>query len=450
MNKNIAIFIFALVAVVVIIILSLLYSEWNTEPERIELKERPIKTESVKSKPEPIKTTEPKINPPLIEKTPDKIDTPIVEGIKARSAIISQKDELYTDELVLDRDKVISADPIPARPKQPFIKWVLNFSGSVAGAILAKDNKLYFGTYDFQVFILDASTGNLISQTKTISQPINSTRLYKDMFLVPQRNGQVTAFSIIDGKEKWNHRSAVDKSKAEIDFSISGIAVYGSKFYVSKHWGNLYIVNADTGVMNQDVGVSYESRINLPAIKTEGGVLFSNVAGELHCFKDDGTENWHYTIPKGYPLSTHLVGNTLFIATTEKELIALNLKDRSIIWTKELAGFGYDSMTFINNVLFIQAKNIYAFEPAQGKILWQIQSTSDEGFCRGASIITNDNIYAIEQSGRLVCAGLNDGAVTKEFNLKEIIRSPITFDGELLYIPTTQKKIYAVDVKGLK
>ena len=197
-------------------------------------------------------------------------------------------------------------------------------------------------------------------------------------------------------------------------------------------------------------GVTYESRINLPALKTNDSILFSNVAGEIHCFKDDGSENWHYTLPKGYALSMCLVNNTVFIAITEKELIALNLKDRTIIWTKELVGYAFDSMTFVNNVLFVQAKNIYAFEPAQGKILWQIQSTSDEGFCRGASIITNDSVYAIEQNGRLVCAGLNDGAVTKEFNLKEIVRSPITFDGELLYIPTTQKKIYAVDVKGLK
>ena len=97
-----------------------------------------------------------------------------------------------------------------------------------------------------------------------------------------------------------------------------------------------------------------------------------------------------------------LVDNTLFIATTEKELIAINLKDRSIIWTKELVGFGFDSMTYFKSVLFIQTKNIYAFEPSIGKFLWQIQAKSEEGFCRGAPIVTNDNLYAIEQNGCLV------------------------------------------------
>lgn len=98
----------------------------------------------------------------------------------------------------------------------------------------------------------------------------------------------------------------------------------------------------------------------------------------------------------------------------------------------------------------MQAKNIYAFEPSIGKILLQIQAKSEEGFCRGAPIVTNDNLYAIEQSGRLISAELKDGSVTKEFDFKEVVRSPLTLEGDLLFIPTTQKRIYAVDVKGLK
>ena len=318
------------------------------------------------------------------------------------------------------------------------------------GRRASNDKKLHFGTYDYQVFTLNAETGEVLSQAKTVSQPINSSRIYKDLFLVPQRNGQVTAYSTIDGKEKWNHRSAVDKDHAEIDLSISGIITFGNKFYVSKHWGNLYIVNADPGILEQDVGVTYESRINLPAIKTEDSILFSNIAGELHCFKDDGKENWKYTIPKGYPLAMCLSGETLFILSTEKELFALNLKDRAIKWSKEIAGIGYDSITINNDLLYLQAKDIYAINPTDGKILWQIKAKSEEGFCRGAPVISNGILYATEQNGRLVSAISNSGVITKEFDFKEIIRSPITFDNELLFIPTTKMRIYAVDTKAFK
>lgn len=428
----------------------MLISKPKLSTNEIVTKEKSNNSESVTSKKEISKPNESKVNPPLIEKAPDLNETPIVEGVKSRNTALTQKDELFIDELVVDREKVSSIAPVPIRPKQHFTRWVIQFSGSVAGGIAIKDKKLFFGTFDYQAFMLNAETGEVLSQIKTISQPINTTKIYKDLFLVPQRNGQVSAYSTIDAKEKWNHRSAVDKSKEEIDFSISGINVFGNKFYVSKHWGNLYIVNAETGVLELDVGVTYESRINLPALKTNDGVLFSNVAGEIHCFKDDGSENWHYTLPKGYALAMSLVNNTLFIATTEKELIALNINDRSIFWSKELAGFAFDSMAFINNVLFVQAKNLYAFEPDKGKLLWLIVGTSNEGFCRGAPIVTNEHLYSAEQSGRLIKAGLNDGMVLKEFQFKEMIRSPLTLEGDLLYIPTTQKRIYAVDVRGLK
>ncbi len=389
-------------------------------------------------------------NLPLAPISTSTIEAKLENGIKARNTTVTLKDELYTDEFVLHKEESISIEPTPIRPKQSFVKWVLQFSGSVAGGIVASDEKLFFGTYDNQAFIVEAKTGALLSRTTTISQPVSSTIAHKGLFLIPQRNGQVTAYSMLDGKEKWNHRSAVDKPTTEIDLSISCIAVYDNKFYVSKFWGNLYIGNADSGILEQDVGVTYESRINLPAIKTNDGILFCNVAGELHCFKDDGKENWHYTIPKGYLLSMHLFKNTLFLATTEKELMALDLNDRKIIWVKELAGYAFDSITSTNDILYIQAKDIYAIDPKTSKTLWQISSKSSEGFCRGPITFSENTLFATEQNGRLISANLNTGTQFKDFDFKETIRNPLKIAEDLLFLSTTSKRIYAVEISKLK
>jgi outer membrane protein assembly factor BamB len=170
----------------------------------------------------------------------------------------------------------------------------------------------------------------------------------------------------------------------------------------------------------------------------------------LHCFKDDGSENWNFTIPNGYPLAMYLSNDTLFIATTEKELIALNLKNRTIKWTKELAGFGYDSITINNNVLYVQAKNLYAINSIDGKILWQINSKSEEGFCRGAPVVSNGIIYATEQNGRLISGNLNDGAILKEFYFGEIIRCAIILENNVICLATIKKKVYAIDTTLFK
>jgi len=442
-----------LVAVVLGVVVIFLNSVLKNEVKDTSTQDKAQTSESIKPATETKSTTE-AIKENIVQVASPAV-APIIEakiedGIKERKTSVTLKDELYTEEFVLNREESVSIEPTPMRPKQTFIKWVMQFSGSVAGSIAANDEKLFFGTYDNQAFILESKTGSVIARNATISQPVSSTLAYNSLFLVPQRNGQVTAYSMIDGKEIWNHRSVVDKPTTEIDLSISCIAVYGNNFYVSKFWGNLYIASADTGVLNQEVGVSYESRINLPAVKLDDGILFCNVAGELHCFNDEGKEKWNYTIPKGYPLSLHLIKDILFIATTEKELIALNMKDRSILWSKELAGYAFDSITSASGVLYIQAKDIYAIDPNTSKTLWQISSKSPEGFCRGPIAFAENTLFATEQTGRLINANLPNGNLIKEFDFKETIRNPLTLSGDTLLISTTQKRIYAVNTNKFK
>ena len=305
---------------------------------------------------------------------------------------------------------------------------------------------MYFGTYDYQAFAVNAANGEILFRVKTISQPVSTTHIAGDLFLVPQRNGQVTAFQINNGTLKWNHRSVVEKLEEKIDLSISGISIFGKNFYISKHWGNLYIANVDTGILVKDAGVTYESRINLPAIKTESGVLFSNVAGEIHCFKDSTEEDWDYTLPKGYATALYKQEQTLYIATTENELIALDLKTRTPKWMRNISGYAFDSIIIEREILFIQAKDLFALNPKTGDLIWRIPSKSEQGFCRGKPIILEDIIIAIEQNGRIIKAQITDGIIQREFPLNETIRSPLSANKSLIFIPTTQKRIYALDV----
>ena len=80
------------------------------------------------------------VNPASPKEEKQLNDTPIENGVKARHAPITIKSELYTDEFVLHREESISIDPTPIRPKEPFIRWVLQFSGSVAGSILSNED----------------------------------------------------------------------------------------------------------------------------------------------------------------------------------------------------------------------------------------------------------------------------------------------------------------------
>ena len=118
-----------LLTIIVSIIAFLFLSHLETTEEEDEPKENIIKQEN---KPEKIiskkKSEKPLTTIPSALPTETKpIEAPIVEGRKERQTILTQKDELYTDELVLDREKVSFSDPIPdyfATPKAQFLDTI--------------------------------------------------------------------------------------------------------------------------------------------------------------------------------------------------------------------------------------------------------------------------------------------------------------------------------------
>lgn len=413
-----------------------------TEPNQTTQKE----PETTKAKLEPTKKTSALDREDNEQKNTDPTKpAEIIKGIKERPSAVLEKDEYYLTEYRVQKP-TNRVDPIKLTPASTEIAWAYQFDGSVSGVPAIKDDVIYFGCYDFQAFAIDLNTGEIVQKQKLFSQPIGSTEIYKDTYIVPQRNGTIQCFVMRNGNNVWNHRSAVHIKPGTIDVSVAGIKVHNDDIWISKHWGNLYIINANTGVMQADPGVTYESRINTLAVPFQKSLIYPNVAGELICYDITGTkQQWIHTIDSGYMLSLHSDNKSLYFNTTEKECISFNPNNQKVNWKTKIEGFGYNSIIEKDGVLYLAAKDIYALNKDTGEQLWVYKTDSKNGFNRPMQV-TDNLLYATTEEGQLVQLNRKDGTLAKSFNLNEPIKNGLLAHKGRVYVSTTNKKLYAVQV----
>ncbi|PCJ53564.1 MAG: hypothetical protein COA79_22645 [Planctomycetota bacterium] len=304
---------------------------------------------------------------------------------------------------------------------------------------------IYVATNGYQVHNLKTRNGNILFSSPIVSQPIGANLfVHENKLIVAQRNGAVDAIDLKSGKQLWHHRSAVDKKGNPLDVSISGISINNKSFFVSKHWGNVYIGSLKTGATTETPGVTYESRIQLSSVFYNNSMIFTNVAGELHTFDIEGSKKeWMHVFEKGYLLSLIENNGSLYGINNLKELIRFDLVTKAIKWKKPLLDVGYQSLIIDEDVIYIGAGNLYAVNKNDGKIIWQKEKESEEGFKRPLTLI-DKTIYCTETNGLIYSINKIDGNVIKKWNIKEPIWSGINYNKGLIFVPTIKKRLYTI------
>jgi outer membrane protein assembly factor BamB len=135
------------------------------------------------------------------------------------------------------------------------------------------------------------------------------------------------------------------------------------------------------------------------APKAQDGLLISGFAnGEIVAFNEDtGKISWRQLVAE--PSGTFavermvdivadpvIVDNTIYVATYQGKIAALNLHNGRILWTKDASTFSGLAVT--NNMVIISDANDYvtAFDRATGAQLWQQKSLEYRGLTAPATI----------------------------------------------------------------
>lgn len=286
------------------------------------------------------------------------------------------------------------------------LKWRLRIpNGAEPSATLIKD-RLFVGASDGNFYSLAASTGQVQWTFATKAENLSSPLLEDGVIYFLAGNNVFYALDAATGRQLWLY-SRQDTSQ----FSIRGgsqAAFKNGNLYVGFSDGSLVSLNAKTGAVLWELQLNRNKRFRdvdaTPVI--DGGQLY--VAGyddRLYCVSlDKGEVIWR--VDGGSYSGVTLLGDKLFVPTTNGEIWALKRSNGEKIWSYKIKeGIGTQIKSYKGTLVFGESQGFLRFlDPNSGAALGGMEPGRgilsapqiDETQNRVYFISGEANLYAIQ------------------------------------------------------
>ncbi len=321
----------------------------------------------------------------------------------------------------------VSASTPPATLK---LLWTYDAGDIIDSSAAIADGVVYVGGGDGDLIALDLAsgalrwkyaTGNLIGESSPAVGP--------DAVYIGDLGGILHAVSTRDGKALWTF-----KTTSEIKSSPVVVPGENAVVLIGSYDGHLYALDARTGRLRWKVLTKGQVHAT-PAV--QDGLAF--VAGCDAVFRAiriaDGREA--YQIESGaYTASSPVLdGDRAYFGTFNYEVLALDLKRRTVLWRYSQADtqFPYYSSAALSNgrvILGGRDKIVHAIDTATGKAAWTFATRARVD---SSPVVAGGRVYVGSSDGRLYVLDAASGEKISEFDTgAAITASPAVAGGRVV------------------
>ncbi len=373
--------------------------------------------------------------------------TPELEAVVAK-ALEYEADHRYTsvDELKRDLQKVLR---LSGHPSTPFVRsrvspreeisplWSFDCEDEVRSSPLVVENTVYVGSYDNNLYSLDAETGKERWRYATDGGIVSSPCLWnkvvfvgsEDQFLyaVYTRTGRIVWTCPTGGKIRSSPRQEYDhiffgsddhqlyavgaKSGQEL-WRFDGGApircspvISGELIVVGSDNGNVYALDVQSGELKwrYQTGRPVQSS---PAVGE--GIVYVG-SEDFHLYALDlanGWAIWRY-LTKGRVISSPLiVKDVVYFGSTDHHLYALDARTGGLIWKHAAQGAIVSSPELAQGAIYFGSadQHIYSLDAKTGDLRWRFRTggvvTASPAIAKAIVYIgsTDHTIYALPAS----------------------------------------------------
>ncbi|NVK87032.1 MAG: outer membrane protein assembly factor BamB [Gammaproteobacteria bacterium] len=339
-----------------------------------------------------------------------------------------------------DEDEVLP-NPIPSVPETK-VRYSEAWSVSVGDGIQDEFLKLEPASGYGKIFLADASgsvtaldpkTGKRIWQTKLAERVSAGVTVSSRMALVGTREGQVIALDVESGEELW--QSQVSSEIIATPAAADGFVV------VNTVDGKIFALDGQTGEQKWFYDRSLPSltlRGTSSPVIALGAAIAGFANGKVGVFiLESGQLAWErqVTAPSGRSDLERLVdvdaqpivfGSTLYAASFNGNMVALDLRSGEAMWSRELSSF--QNIEVDNQTLLVTQDNGYitSLNRNNGALLW----TQKALFLRQATSPTafGDHIVVGDMGGYLHMFDKSDGQIIGQININSSINYTDCYD----------------------
>ncbi len=278
--------------------------------------------------------------------------------------------------------------------------WAWNFSTEFPTKIdsspAPSNDVVYFGASNKIFYALDAGNGSLIWSRRLGGEVwTSSPAVSQDNVFVGAHDGYMYALSAQNGSIKWKF-----KTGGPID---SSPLVYNSVLYFGSSDKNLYALNATSGEKLWSFQTGDAIHSSSPAL-FKGAVYIGSYDKNVYAIHaGNGTLKWKFATG-GWIDSSPAVSdvNVLYIGSTDRKVYALSALTGDLLWnftTNEIV-FSSPICDAGTKLVFVGSDdtNIYALDGLRGEAVWNY-STGD--WVLGKPAFSNGVLYVASRDSRL-------------------------------------------------
>jgi outer membrane protein assembly factor BamB len=314
------------------------------------------------------------------------------------------------------------------------VKWAFTAGGAIVTSPAVVDGVVYIASLDGHLYAVDQETGQEKWNFKS-SRPIASSPAvdHGTLYFVSSV-GALVAIETATGKPKW-----VFAAEYERKFEAKGLHGYPSPA--------------------QTIPDAWDIFTSSPAV-AGGKVFFGSGDGNVYAV-DAGTGllQWKFATKDVVHASPAVAGTTVYVGSWDSWLYAIDAETGQERWSfksgedpavHNQVGF-QSSPAVVDGTVYVGCRDahVYALDAATGRKKWDYPTS--KSWVIGTPAVANGSVYVgTSDSARFMALDAKTGRLRFNFDAKAYIFSSAAVAGDLVYVGDHNGKLYALDAKSGK
>ncbi len=325
--------------------------------------------------------------------------------------------------------------PQVAQVKPAGIKplWTFKTEDEVRGTPVISQGVLYVGSYDNNLYALNAADGKFQWKYPTeggiVSRPVVlDGNIYfgsedKNLYVVSARSGKVVWTYYTNGPVRSSPRIAE------------------GHIFIGSDDNYLHAINLTTGRQAWRFESSDPIR-STPFVQNEF-VYVGSESGDLYAVDFRGVLKWRFHAKRAITSSVTGTPQALYFSSVDGTLYALDPRNGWVLWRFRLGKASISSPCLADDLVFVGAADgfLYAVDTRTSKEVWRFRT---EHQVNGSPVVYKDSLYCGSVDGNLYCLEYRTGRVRWKFGTEGAITgSPLIYD-DVVYFGSTDHQVYAL------
>jgi len=311
--------------------------------------------------------------------------------------------------------------------------WTFECEDEIRGNPLVYDGMVYIGSYDHNVYAVDAATGELAWKYPTEGGIVSRPAAFEGNIFITSEDQRLHVVSARTGKIIWSYYA---NGRIRSSPRISD----GHVFFGSDD-NRLHAVNISSGRVAWTFETAAPVR-STPFI-SNGFVFVGCESGEFYSVDFRGELKWRFKAKLAITSSPVEVDGVVYFNSLDGSLYALESGNGWVIWRFRMGKGSIVSPTVVENLIFTGAADgfIYGVDIRTAKELWRFRT---EHQVSGSPAIYKDAVYCGSADGHIYCLEYSSGRMRWKFQTRGPITSaPSAFD-DIIYVGSSDNTLYAL------